>query len=118
MSKMSDIIDIEELLKQCTICPRACGVNRTEGRIGFCRAGSKVEVYSAHLHFGEEPPISGTNGSGTIFFNHCNMRCVYCQNYRFSQLEDGKEFEIDELADLMLSLERKNIFCFSLVLLI
>ena len=93
---------------QCALCPRECAVDRNIRQDGFCRAGGKVEVYAAHLHFGEEPPISGTNGSGTIFFNHCNMRCVYCQNYQISQIENGKEFEIDELADLMLSLQRKR----------
>lgn len=74
-----------------------------------------MEVYSARLHFGEEPPISGSGGSGTIFFNHCNMRCIYCQNYRFSQIEDGKEFEIDELADLMRSLDGKGAHNINLV---
>ena len=105
---MPNIPDIESTLKRCTLCPKECAVDRTVEPAGFCKAGSRAEVCAAHLHFGEEPPISGSNGSGTIFFNHCNMRCVYCQNYRLSQIEDGKEFEIDELADLMLSLQRKN----------
>lgn len=109
------MIDVASLLKNCRVCPRECGADRTKGAGGFCRAGSKVEISSAHLHFGEEPPISGTNGSGTIFFNHCNMRCVYCQNYKFSQIEDGKEFEVDELADLMISLQRKGAHNINLV---
>lgn len=112
---MSELINAERLLKRCTICPRECGVDRTVGKDGFCKAGGKIEIYSAYLHFGEEPPISGTNGSGTIFFNHCNMRCVYCQNYRFSQLENGKELRIGELADLMLVLQRKNAHNINLV---
>jgi len=112
---MRGILNINDMLERCTICPRECGVDRTRGEGGFCRAGGKLEVYSAHLHFGEEPPISGTGGSGTIFFNHCNLRCVYCQNYRFSQLEDGKEFKIDELTDLMLSLEKKKAHNINLV---
>lgn len=115
MSKFPNMINVEKLLEQCTICPRECGVNRNEGAGGFCKAGNKMEVYSARLHFGEEPPISGTNGSGTIFFNHCSLRCVYCQNYKFSQIKHGKEFEIDELADLMLSLERKKAHNINLV---
>jgi putative pyruvate formate lyase activating enzyme len=109
------VLNINESLKKCTICPRECGVDRTAGEGGFCRAGSKVEVHSARLHPGEEPPISGTNGSGTIFFNHCNMRCVYCQNYRFSQIEDGRQIAIKELPDLMLSLEEKGAHNINLV---
>ncbi len=108
------MVNIKDTLERCTICPRECAVNRNE-KTGFCLAGSKIEVHAVHLHFGEEPPISGTNGSGTIFFNHCNMRCVYCQNYRFSQLDHGREIEIDELADLMLSLERQNAHNINLV---
>lgn len=115
MGRILHEIDIEKLLTQCSICPRECGIDRTETKSGFCRAASKVEVYSARLHFGEEPPISGVNGSGTIFFNHCNMRCVYCQNYRFSQIEDGEEFEIDELADLMISLDGRGAHNINLV---
>ncbi|MBL7070599.1 MAG: 4Fe-4S cluster-binding domain-containing protein [Candidatus Omnitrophica bacterium] len=90
-------------------------MDRTAGKSGFCKAGSKIEVYSADLHFGEEPPISGTNGSGAIFFNHCNLSCAYCQNYRFSQLKDGKEFEISSFVDLMLSLEKKGAHNINLV---
>ncbi len=102
------MIDVEKLLKKCVICPRGCGVDRTGGNKGFCKAGSMAEIYAARLHFGEEPPISGKRGSGTIFFNHCNLRCAYCQNHRFSQEEDGKEFGISELAELMISLEKKG----------
>ncbi len=109
------IPNIGQMLERCTLCPRECAVNRNKGAEGFCRAGSKIEVSAAHLHFGEEPPISGTNGSGTIFFNHCNMRCVYCQNYQFSQLEDGKEFGSDRLADTMLSLQKQNAHNINLV---
>ncbi|MEA3306042.1 MAG: hypothetical protein U9R52_04430 [Candidatus Omnitrophota bacterium] len=94
--------------ERCAICPRECGANRNKGERGFCGAGKNMEIYSAHLHFGEEPPISGTAGSGTIFFVHCNLRCVYCQNYRFSQkLERGKKLSIGDFADLMLSLQKK-----------
>jgi putative pyruvate formate lyase activating enzyme len=110
MSRVMHEIDIARFLKKCTICPRECGVDRTRGKKGFCRASGKVEVHSARLHFGEEPAISGADGSGTIFLNHCNMRCVYCQNYRFSQVKGGKEFEIDGLADLMIFLQGKKAY--------
>jgi len=107
--------DIKKLLERCTICPRNCKVNRNKGGVGFCKAGAKTEVYAAHLHFGEEPPVSGYNGSGTIFFAHCNLRCAYCQNYRLSQLEHGKDFEVHELAGLMLSLQRQKAHNINLV---
>ncbi len=72
-------------LESCECCPRACGVNRLEGETGFCGIDSGIRISHAGLHFGEEPPISGTKGSGTIFFAGCNLRCVFCQNYRISQ---------------------------------
>lgn len=109
------MLNIDAFLKKCKICPRECGADRLSGASGFCGAGDKVEIYAYHLHFGEEPPISGNRGSGTIFFNHCNLRCVYCQNYRFSQIEHGKEFEINELRDLMLSLEKDGAHNINLV---
>ena len=92
-------------LKKCDICPRRCGVDRTKGRLGYCRAPREPVVYSYCPHFGEEPPLSGTRGSGTIFFSHCNMKCCYCQNYYFSQLDKGKEISSDLLAGYMLSLQ-------------
>ncbi|MDD5680660.1 MAG: 4Fe-4S cluster-binding domain-containing protein [Candidatus Omnitrophica bacterium] len=100
--------EIKKFLECCTICPRDCRVNRNKGEIGFCKAGDKTEVYSVHLHFGEEPPISGYNGSGTIFFAHCNLRCAYCQNYKLSQVEHGKDFDVKELASLMISLQTEK----------
>ncbi len=72
-------------LAHCECCPRRCGVNRVEGRTGFCRIGADTQISHAGLHFGEEPPISGTRGSGTIFFVGCNLRCVFCQNHQISQ---------------------------------
>lgn len=107
--------DITRLLKNCAICPRKCGINRLNGEIGFCKAGKSAEVYSAHLHFGEEPPISGKNGSGAIFFAHCSLRCAYCQNYQLSQIEAGKTFEKDDLAALMLSLQKEKAHNINLV---
>ncbi len=92
-------------LEACNLCPRRCGVNRIKGETGFCRAGATVKVASHVRHTGEEPPISGTRGSGTIFFSHCNMACVYCQNFPISQLGHGNEVTVEGLAGMMLSLE-------------
>jgi putative pyruvate formate lyase activating enzyme len=92
-------------LGSCDICPRRCCVDRTLGMTGYCRAGYEPTVYSYSPHHGEEPPISGRRGSGTIFFSHCNMKCAYCQNYQFSQLDKGKRTGIDELAGIMLGLQ-------------
>ena len=83
-------------------------MNRIKGKIGFCRAGIKPMVSSFHPHFGEEPPISGYNGSGTIFLTHCSLRCVYCQNYPISQLGEGREVSVEDLASMMLELERQH----------
>jgi len=105
----------KDSLKNCRICPRKCGVDRASGKTGYCRAGLKASVYSYLAHHGEEPPISGTGGSGTIFFSRCNMKCVYCQNYRFSQLDEGKEVTIDELSNIMLTLEKRGCHNINLV---
>lgn len=93
------------LLESCAICPRKCKVNRLKNELGFCKTGLKAKVYSFLAHHGEEPPISAINGSGTIFFSYCNMSCVYCQNYEFSQLGQGKERYFEELAEIMLKLQ-------------
>ncbi|MFA5156270.1 MAG: radical SAM protein [Candidatus Omnitrophota bacterium] len=94
-----------KLLESCAICPRKCKVNRLKGQTGFCKTGLEPVVYSSLPHHGEEPPISGKRGSGTIFFSGCNMACVYCQNYEFSQAIDGKPASDEELANLMLKLQ-------------
>jgi putative pyruvate formate lyase activating enzyme len=93
-------------LESCAICPRLCSVNRLENKAGFCRTKKLAKVYSFMAHHGEEPPISGDKGSGTIFFSHCNLGCVYCQNYEFSQLGKGGERTIDQLDKLMLDLQK------------
>ena len=82
-----------------------CSVDRRKGETGFCNSTSKVSVYSYSPHYGEEPPLSGVRGSGTIFFTHCNMKCIYCQNHAFSQETDFEEIEIEELAERMLELQ-------------
>ena len=93
------------LMAGCHLCPRACGVNRRKGERGFCRAPERAVVYSAHAHFGEEAPLVGRGGSGTIFFSHCNLRCVFCQNWPISHEGRGEEVSDEELAGLMLRLQ-------------
>jgi putative pyruvate formate lyase activating enzyme len=105
----------QDSLKKCIICPRKCGVDRTRGKLGYCRAPADPVIYSYMAHRGEEPPISGRRGSGTIFFSHCNMKCVYCQNYQFSQLDKGSEISIDKLAEIMLSLQASGCHNINLV---
>ncbi|MBC7195447.1 MAG: radical SAM protein, partial [Caldisericia bacterium] len=95
-------------LSHCDICPRECKVNRILGKKGFCGSDYKLKISSFHLHFGEERPISGSNGSGTIFFTNCSLKCSYCQNYTISQLEEGDEVEIEDLAKMMLILQERG----------
>lgn len=94
-----------KLLESCIICPRKCKVNRIDNERGFCRVGINPVVCSYMPHHGEEPPISGAKGSGTIFFSFCNLKCVYCQNYHFSQESEGKEVPIEKLSEFMLYLQ-------------
>jgi len=96
---------LNKLLEKCHLCPRKCLVNRLQDEKGFCGAGKRAAVSSYNLHFGEEPPISGYRGSGTIFLTHCNLRCCFCQNYPISQLGNGQEVEIFQLAKMMLKLQ-------------
>jgi putative pyruvate formate lyase activating enzyme len=93
------------MLGSCALCPRQCKVNRLQGEKGVCKTALNPKIYSYMAHHGEEPPISGTNGSGTIFFSQCTMGCVYCQNYEFSQLGGGREVDCEELAGFMLELQ-------------
>jgi len=98
-----------KLLEACRVCPRECGVNRLQDdKLGFCRSGLNPVIASVSPHHGEEPPISGTRGSGTIFFTNCNLRCEYCQNYPISQLGHGTERTPGELACQMLWLQEQN----------
>jgi putative pyruvate formate lyase activating enzyme len=83
-----------ELLDECRLCPRECKVNRKENKKGYCKGGIKAAVSSYHAHFGEEKELVGYNGSGTIFFTHCNLRCIFCQNYDISYFGYGKEVEV------------------------
>ncbi len=97
-----------ELLSPCRVCPRECGADRLDGEKGFCETGALAEVSSYNEHRGEEPPLSGSRGSGTIFFAHCNLRCVFCQNYPISHLGHGSPVSTKELAEMMLSLQRRG----------
>jgi putative pyruvate formate lyase activating enzyme len=100
------------LLESCTLCPHKCRVNRFKSRKGFCSASSIMEISTRLPHYGEEPPISGNKGSGTIFFKHCNMKCVYCQNFQISQEYDSlslKNGGTAKLEDYMLKLQ--NLGC-------
>lgn len=102
-------------LENCRLCPRECGVNRLDGELGYCGAGPVAKVASYCLHMGEEPPISGTKGSGTIFFSQCNMRCLYCQNFPISQLGYGNHVSDDKLCQIMLSLQKQGAHNINLV---
>jgi len=92
-------------LEACDICPRECGVNRLKGEVGVCRTGERAVVSSFNPHFGEEAPLVGQGGSGTIFFSWCNLKCQFCQNYEISQLGQGREVEPEDLAAMMLRLQ-------------
>ena len=102
-------------LPRCTYCPRHCQVDRIKNEKGLCRAGNKPKVALVSTHWWEEPCISGTKGSGTIFFSHCNLKCLYCQNYRISQEDFGQEISIEELAKLMLKQQSKGVHNINLV---
>ena len=94
------------ILEKCELCPNRCGVNRREGQRGICRAPEKAMVYSHHPHFGEELPLVGLGGSGTIFFSNCNLRCVFCQNWPIAHVGLGSVVSDEDLADMMLDLQR------------
>lgn len=102
--------------QHCTLCPRACGVDRTAGQRGYCGADDRVRVARAALHPWEEPPISGTRGSGTVFFVHCTLGCVFCQNRAISRREDaGKPVSTARLADIFLELQEQGAHNINLV---
>ncbi len=109
MNKNKDMNNIaaslNKILESCTLCPHTCRVNRVKGEKGKCEAGYLPKISSAMPHHGEEPPISGQSGSGTIFFSHCNMKCTYCQNYQISQEHEGITNKIGELSEIMLKLQ-------------
>ncbi len=100
--------DSESALSECKLCPRRCGVDRMSGERGYCRSGNALRLYRWGPHFGEEPPISGVNGAGTIFFSHCTLGCLYCQNYPWSQEDKGEDITPERLAEIMEELHGKG----------
>ncbi len=106
---------LRALFDPCRLCPRLCGVRRLAGETGFCRARARLRVASWAVHRGEEPCISGTRGSGTIFASHCTLQCCFCQNFPFSQLGHGQDMEPGELAERMLDLAARGVHNINLV---
>ena len=104
-----------ELLEKCTICPHKCGINRTSNQIGRCKSKDTVKIALYSIHNFEEPCISGKKGSGTVFFSNCNMNCVFCQNYEISQQGKGKEITIEELAEIFIKQQEKDVENINLV---
>ena len=105
---------MNEILKKCNLCPRNCGVDRYES-LGFCKASDKVKVAYYSLHQWEEPVISGINGSGTLFFSNCNLKCIFCQNKKISTLGYGKEISNERLKEIFLELQAKGAHNINLV---
>lgn len=103
------------LTESCTLCPRKCGINRKQEQYGFCGAPGNLVISSIFPHHGEEPPISGMYGSGTVFFSYCTLQCCFCQNYQISHENEGKAYSIEELADEMLALQNKGCHNINLV---
>ena len=101
-------------MQNCTLCPRLCHVDRTKN-YGVCHASDKVEIALVSLHQWEEPCLSGTNGAGTVFFSHCNMRCIFCQNHEISTEGKGFPVTIERLAQIFLEQQTRNAHCLELV---
>jgi putative pyruvate formate lyase activating enzyme len=96
---------LKRILKSCTLCPRQCRIDRLNAEVGYCHAGSDLMVSSASPHFGEEPPLVGHHGSGTIFLTHCNLQCVFCQNYDISHHGGGERVTTEQMARYMVRLQ-------------
>ena len=103
------------MLSKCELCPKSCGVDRLKDELGFCKGGRNVKVAKACLYYWEEPCISGTNGSGTVFFSNCNLNCVFCQNHQISQENIGKEISIERLAEIFLEQQTQGAHNINLV---
>ncbi len=102
------LVKLKGMLSSCTLCPRQCRVDRTRGEQGFCRLGDQIVMDCALVHHGEEPPLSGSRGAGTIFFSSCNLKCIYCQNYQISHDIKGELLDSAALARIILSLRDKG----------
>ncbi|WP_242866739.1 radical SAM protein [Abyssisolibacter fermentans] len=103
------VTTLNQMLKNCVLCPHQCGVNRLKGERGYCKTLNDCVISGAEAHFGEEKELVGTYGSGTIFFSYCNLRCVFCQNYEISYCGEGQTVNTTKLSEMMLSLQ--NIGC-------
>ncbi len=97
-----------EIAAHCGLCPRRCGVDRTAGESGFCGATNRMRISGTFAHHGEEPPLSGTGGSGTVFFSGCTLKCLFCQNYQISHGDEGREYGPPELAEHLLGLQHQG----------
>jgi putative pyruvate formate lyase activating enzyme len=102
------IEEVEKICTKCSLCPHHCYIDRRTCSDGYCHSSLKLVIASAGPHFGEEPPLIGHHGSGTIFFTNCNLTCIYCQNCDISQLHNGKEITCDELASVMIDLQERG----------
>ena len=109
------IRELERIAARCELCPRRCGVDRFNDERGFCGAPEGLVISSIFPHHGEEPPLSGTGGSGTVFFTHCTLKCVFCQNYQISHEQEGRPFSVEELAQKLLGLQEKGCHNINLV---
>lgn len=107
--------EARSLLEECRLCPRQCAVDRLNNEKGFCKTGRKAKVASFNAHFGEEAPLVGRLGSGTIFFSSCNLRCSFCQNYEISHLREGAEIEAKDMAAIMIELASRGCHNINLV---
>jgi putative pyruvate formate lyase activating enzyme len=106
---------LRSIFANCRLCPRACGVNREKGEKGICQATSRLKVCSAHPHYGEERPLVGRGGSGTIFFSHCNLLCLFCQNWEIVHRGDGEHIDDEQLGLLMVGLQEHGCHNINLV---
>jgi len=107
--------ELWELFRSCTCCPRRCGVDRLAGKTGFCSSTARLKVHSSGAHFGEERPLVGSGGSGTIFFSNCNLLCCFCQNWEINHRGDGKFISHEALALMMLDLQQRGCHNINLV---
>mgnify|MGYP001096629048 CR=1 FL=1 len=106
---------LQTIFSACRLCPRQCGVNRRKGEKGVCQSTSRLKVHSGHPHFGEERPLVGRGGSGTIFFSRCNLLCVFCQNWEINHRGDGEYITEEQLGRLMVALEERGCHNINLV---
>ncbi len=106
---------LKAIYRECRLCPRQCGANRTRGETGVCRSTDRAKVYSSHPHFGEESPLTGRKGSGTVFFSNCSLLCVYCQNWEIAHRGDGRFVSDETLGRLMVDLQEQGCHNINLV---